>query len=106
MIIRCIVPGISSTTDQIFCHFGLFALFPPNNPENQNFEKIKKICGGNIILQMSTINQSHIWFLRYEVHQTELFCHLGPNSVNLYSKEGTSTKDYETYIQTTETNTT
>ena len=101
MIIRCIVPGISSTTDQMFCHFGLFTLLPPNNSENQNFDKMKKICGGNIILHMSTINENH---MRYEVHQTELFCHLGPNSANLYSKEGTSAKDYETYIQTTETN--
>ena len=54
------VPGISSTTDQMFCHFGLFALLPPNNPENQNFEKMKKICGGNIILHMSTINENHM----------------------------------------------
>ena len=33
---------------------------PPNNPENQNFEKMKKICGGNIILHMSTINENHM----------------------------------------------
>ena len=32
--------------DRLFCHFGLFfALLhsPPNNPKNQNFEKLKKI---------------------------------------------------------------
>ena len=28
---------------QPFCNFGLFfAFFPPNNPENKNFEKLKK----------------------------------------------------------------
>ena len=30
-------------TDRIFCYFGpIFALLPPNNPKNQNFEKMKK----------------------------------------------------------------
>ena len=120
--------------------------YPINNPENQNFEKMKKTPGGIIILNMSTINENHImydswdmehdrqnffafwtifcpftppssppsplttqkpreskfwknekntwryhhftqvyhkwqsydiWFLRYEVHQPEFFCHLG-----------------------------
>ena len=43
------VPDKSSVTDIMFCHFELFlALYhptprPPNNPENQNFEKIKKL---------------------------------------------------------------
>ena len=38
------VPEIWSMTDKIFCHYGLFfalLLPPPNNPENQNFQKIK-----------------------------------------------------------------
>ena len=36
-------PEIWSLTDRNFCHFGQFlALLPPNNPKNQNFEKIKK----------------------------------------------------------------
>ena len=41
------VPQIWSATDIIFCHFGqFFALFyPPNNPKNKNFEKIKKLPG-------------------------------------------------------------
>ena len=35
---------IWSATDRIFCHFGLFfALLPPNNLKNQNFEKMKKM---------------------------------------------------------------
>ena len=46
------VPEIWSTTDRIFCHSGLFfALLPPYGPENQNFEKMKKITEDIIILQ-------------------------------------------------------
>ena len=42
-VIWCMIPEIWSLTDRIFCHFGLFfAFLPPNNPENQNFEKKKK----------------------------------------------------------------
>ena len=55
-------PEISGTTDIIVCHFGLFfALLPPtspNNPENNNFEKVKKAPGDIIILHMSTINKN------------------------------------------------
>ena len=42
------VTEIWSATDRIFCHFGpFFALYSPppthpNNPKNQNFEKMKK----------------------------------------------------------------
>ena len=37
------VPGILGVADKIFCHFGSFLPFySPNNPENQNFEKMKK----------------------------------------------------------------
>ena len=76
------VPEISSMTDRIFCHLGLyFALYPPpscpppNNPENQNFEKIKK-TPGDIILQMSIYHKwksYDIWSLRYGARQTEPF---------------------------------
>ena len=54
---------IWSATDNIFCHFGpFFALLPPlplppflpNNPENQNFEKLKKATGAIIILHKCT----------------------------------------------------
>ena len=38
------VPETWSTTDRIFCHFGLFfALLPPNSPKNQNLKKWKKL---------------------------------------------------------------
>ena len=37
-------------TERAFSHFGPFLPFdPPNNPENQNFEKMKKIPGDIII---------------------------------------------------------
>ena len=42
-IIWCMLLEIWSMTDIIFSHFGpFFALLPPNNPENQNFERWKK----------------------------------------------------------------
>ena len=33
---------------------------PPNNPENQNFQKMKKIPE-DIILHMCTINENHMY---------------------------------------------
>ena len=43
-------------------HFGqFFALLPPNDPENQNFEKMKKMPADIIILHMSTINGFETW---------------------------------------------
>ena len=36
--------------------------YPPNNPENQNFEKMKKILGDIIILHMCTINENHVMY--------------------------------------------
>ena len=47
----------------IFCHFGpFFAVLPIMDPEYQNFEKEKKKKNpeDNIILQMHTINDSHM----------------------------------------------
>ena len=34
--------------------------YPPNNLENQNFEKMRKIVGDIIILHMCTINDHHV----------------------------------------------
>ena len=57
------VSEISSTTSTMFCHIGLFfALLPPSNPENINFEKMKKTPGDIIILHMNTINQNHMMY--------------------------------------------
>ena len=41
----------------VFCPFT-----PPTDPENQNFEKIKKVPQDIIILQMSTINDNHMMY--------------------------------------------
>ena len=37
-------------------------LYLPNNPENQNFEKMKKTPEDIIILNMSTINENHMMY--------------------------------------------
>ena len=44
----------------IFCPFTPSPLPPPNNPENQNFEKMKKTLGDIIILHKCTINDNHV----------------------------------------------
>ena len=36
--------------------------YPPNNPKNQNFEKLKKTSGDIITLHMCTINATHIMY--------------------------------------------
>ena len=62
IIIWCMVPKIFSATDRLFCHFGLFfALLPPNNLENQNFEKTKITPGDIIILHMNILNGNHMF---------------------------------------------
>ena len=57
------VPEIWSMTET-FSHFGPFFAFllPPlsNNPENQNFEKMKRSPGDIVILHMCTINENHM----------------------------------------------
>ena len=63
-IIWCMIPEIWSMRDIIFCHSGLlFALsLLPMDSENQNFEKMKKTHQDIIILQMCTINDSHMMY--------------------------------------------
>ena len=48
------VPEIRSETDRTFCHFRARGNLPPplNNPENQNFEKMKK---NHLIISFYTI---------------------------------------------------
>ena len=67
----------------IFCPFT--PPLTPYNPENQNFEKIKKTPGDIIILHKCNINDNHIWYMVPEiwskVHQMKFlsslatFCH-------------------------------
>ena len=57
------VPEIWSMTDRFFCHFGeFFALLPPRNLKDQNFEKTKQKPGDIIILHMCTINDDHMMY--------------------------------------------
>ena len=45
--------------------WSIFCPYPSNNPENQNFEKMKEKKSGDIfLLHVCTINESHsVWFL-------------------------------------------
>ena len=55
------VSEISSTTDKIICHFGLFfALLPLKIPKKQNLKNWKKMPGDIIILHMWSINDNHM----------------------------------------------
>ena len=57
----CMVAEISSIADRTFWLFGLFCpILPPNNPESQNFEKMKKIPGDISILHKCTINDNYM----------------------------------------------
>ena len=80
------VPEIQSETDRIFCHFGFWAIFCPsppfplmilnNDPENQHFEKKKKMPGDIIFLYLHVCHKwksYDIWFLKYKVRQTKIF---------------------------------
>ena len=81
-IIWCMFLEIWSASDTIFSHFGQFsALYTPpsNNPENQNFEKIKKMPVDIIISHMCTINENHIWWMFLEIWSAthNFFSHFG-----------------------------
>ena len=60
------VPEIWSMTDMNFFIVGPFLHFnrppPPNNSENQNFEKMKKTPGDITILHKSIINDHHMMY--------------------------------------------
>ena len=65
MIRWCMVPEIWCMTDVIvISHFGLFSailpFYPPNNPKNQNVEKMKKKPGDVIILHRCTKNYNQM----------------------------------------------
>ena len=62
------VPEIWSEMDRIFCHFlPFFALLPPNNPENQNFEKMKNAPEKVTILHMYTKNHHHMIYASWDM---------------------------------------
>ena len=46
------IPSYQVRQTGFFCHFEpFFAFLPPNNPKNQNFEKMKKMPGDIMTLQ-------------------------------------------------------
>ena len=80
------VPEIWSETDRIFCHYGpFFALLPPSRPTKLKFSKIKKTLQDIIILQMFTINDSHMiyGFSDMECNRQYFFCPFRPFSALL-----------------------
>ena len=61
---------------QFFCHFGPFLPFDtPNNPKNQNFEKIEKHLE---VLSLSTTNNGHMiygsWDIKHDRQNLSSFC--------------------------------
>ena len=48
--------------DRTFYFGPFFALYPPNNPENQSFEKMKKTPRDIMILHKCTINDNHMMY--------------------------------------------
>ena len=57
------VPEIWSERSRIFDILNCFLPFyPPNNPKNQNLEKMKKTPRDNTILHMCTINDDHMMY--------------------------------------------
>ena len=69
-------------------------------PENQNFEKMKRTCKHIFILQMCTINDSHlICFLRYGVQRTEFFVILD-HFLPFYPPNNPKNQNFEKMIKT------
>ena len=70
------LPEIWSVTDRIFCHFGtFFALFPPNNPKNKTFQKMKKIPGGIITLHKCAKNHDHMLYGSWDMVHNGCKCY-------------------------------
>ena len=62
---------------EILGHFLPFG--PPNNPKNQNFEKMKKILGDIITLHLCTTNGDHVITVPGIWSATDIiFYHFGP----------------------------
>ena len=61
----------------ILNHF--MPVYPPNNPKNQNFEKLKKMPGDIIILHMCIINEIQMMYGSWDTKcYRHIFCNFGP----------------------------
>ena len=58
-------------------NYGAF-FYPPDNPENQNFEKMKKASGDVITLHMCTKNHNHMMYASWDMECNRQFLHFGP----------------------------
>ena len=69
-IIWCMVPEIWSRKTEFFVilDYFLFSFYSSNNPENQHFEKMKKMPR-DIILHMCTINGNHKIYGSWDMEQ-------------------------------------
>ena len=74
-IISCMVPEISSVTENFLSFWNhVLPFYPPNNPKNQKFEKMKKPPGDIITLHMCTINDNDIMYGSWDIERnTEFF---------------------------------
>ena len=81
MKIIWMVPEIWSATDKMFCHLGLFLPFyPTNDPEIQNFEKLKKRKTKTKTRRYYNFTNVYhkwqwydLWFLRFGAWQPDFF---------------------------------
>ena len=78
-IMWCMFPEIRSATDKSLCHYGpFFALLPPYGLRKLKFWKIRKTLQDIIILQIFTINDSHMIYGFSDMSATsKFFCHFG-----------------------------
>ena len=48
--------------------------YSPNNPENHNFDQMKKATGDIFILYMCTINENHVMYVSWDMnHNRQTF---------------------------------
>ena len=93
----CMVPEIWSMTDRTtFCHFGpFFALFPPNNLKNQNFEKMKKPPRDIITLHMCTINENHMMYGSWDMELVTEFFVILDHFLHFYPPNNPKNKNFQ-----------
>ena len=70
-VIWCTITEIWSATDILDC---FFSFIPPNNPKNQNFEKMKKQSGAIIILHKCTIKGNHMMYGSWDIKRDRQNC--------------------------------
>ena len=62
--------------DLLFFILGqILPFYPPNNPKNQNFKKVKKAPGDTIILHKCTKNHDHMLFCSWDMVCDKCHCY-------------------------------